>query len=237
MMMRPAGTIPTFRFYYYPLLMVQTPALGSISDDRLIQVLGTEIAAVDLGQLQAQMQLLAIEPGTSFWQSSQSPPGLYIIIAGKVRLFDRQGERVLTLTVGQSFGESTLFPDADFQPYTAKAALVVGGVEILVGKIAREDLQAIWRKYPASQHHLSQQAQLLDAILRGEAVAPAPKSLSRSLSERESPPDPTPSCGSTCRNRSSEQSAATEGIETAIPSGLFSHPQPANRAMVAESHP
>jgi ATP-binding cassette, subfamily B, bacterial HlyB/CyaB len=155
--------------------MVQTPALGSISDDRLIQVLGTEIAAVDLGKLQAQTQLLAIEPGSSFWQSSQSPPGLYIIIAGKVRLFDRQGERALTLTVGQSFGASTLFPDADFQPYTAKAALVVGGAEILVGKISREDLQAIWRKYPDSQHHLSQQAQLLDAILRGEAVAPAPR--------------------------------------------------------------
>ncbi len=150
--------------------MVQNPALASVSADRLIQVLGADIAAADLTKLQAQTQLLAIEPGSSFWQSSESPPGLYIIIAGKVRLFDRQGERVATLTVGQSFGASTLFPDADFQPYTAKAALVVGGVEILVGKISREDLQAWWNKYPASQHHLSQQAQLLDAIIRGEVV-------------------------------------------------------------------
>jgi ATP-binding cassette, subfamily B, bacterial HlyB/CyaB len=154
--------------------MVQTPAVGSISAERLIQVLGAEIAAADLSKLQAQTQLLAIEPGNSFWQSSQSLPGLYLIVAGKVRLFDRHGERVATLTVGQSFGASTLFPDADFQPYTAKAALVVGGVEILVGKISREDLQALWRKYPDCQHHLSQQAQLLDAILRGEVVAPLP---------------------------------------------------------------
>ncbi len=152
--------------------MVQNPLLGSISGDRLIQVLGAEIAAADLTKIQAQTQLLAVAPGSSFWQSSESSPGLYIIIAGKVRLFDRQGERVATLTVGQSFGASSLFPDANFQPYTAKAALVVGGAEILVGKISRDELQAWWGKYPASQYHLSQQAQLLDAILRGDVIPP-----------------------------------------------------------------
>ncbi len=151
-----------------PLLMVQNSALNSVSGDRLIEVLGAEIAAEDLPKIQAQTQVLTITPGMSFWQSSQSQPGIYIILAGKVRLFDRQDKRVATLTLGKSFGASTLFPDADFNQYTAKAALVVGGTEILVCFIPRDCLQSWWGKYPSIQSHLSQRAQYLDAILRGE---------------------------------------------------------------------
>jgi HlyB family type I secretion system ABC transporter len=148
--------------------MVQNSALSTISGDRLSQVLGTEIAVVDIPKIQAQSQLITVTPGMSFWQSGTSLSGIYMILAGKVRLFDRQGERVATLNVGKSFGASTLFPDADFRPYTAKAALVVGGTEILVGFIPSDCLQSWWDKYPSIQSHLSQRAQYLDAILRGE---------------------------------------------------------------------
>jgi ATP-binding cassette, subfamily B, bacterial HlyB/CyaB len=139
-----------------------------ISGDRLNQALGTEIAEADLPKIQAQTQLLTIAPGTSFWQSDEGKPGIYIILTGKVRLFDLQGERVATLTVGKSFGASTLFPDADFSSYTAKAALVVGGTEILLGFLPRDFLQSWWGKYPSIQSHLSQRAQYVDAIVRGE---------------------------------------------------------------------
>ena len=83
------------------------------------------------------------------------------MLAGKVRLFDLQGERVATLTVGRSFGESTLFTDADFSPYSAKAALVVGGAEILIGFIPSASIQLWWPKYPQIEHHLSQRAEVL----------------------------------------------------------------------------
>lgn len=148
--------------------MVQNSTVGAVPVDRLIQVLGTEITAPDLTRLQAQTQVLTISPGTSFWKSSGSQPGIYMILAGKVRLFDLQGKRVATLTEGRSFGASTLFLDADFNNYVAKAALVVGGAEILVGFIPRAALQSCWDKYPQLQNQLSQTAQYLDAILRGE---------------------------------------------------------------------
>ena len=164
--------------------MVQNPALTSVSGDRiaaalpelLVQVLGTEIAAADIAKIQSQTQIFAIIPGQSFWKSSDRLLGIYVILAGKVRLFVRSGapvenfqdERVATLTIGKSFGASTLFPDADFRHYTAKAALVVGGAEILVGFISRECLQSLWGKYPQIQGHLSERAQYLDAIIRGE---------------------------------------------------------------------
>jgi ATP-binding cassette, subfamily B, bacterial HlyB/CyaB len=148
--------------------MVQNSALGTISGEQLIQTLGADIASADITNIRAKMELLTITPGDSFWQSNDSQPGIYIILAGKVRLFDSQGERVATLTVGKSFGASTLFPDAEFSRYTAKAALVVGGTEILVGFISRDFIHSWWRKYPPIQNHLSQQAQYLDGILNGK---------------------------------------------------------------------
>ncbi|WP_295621311.1 ABC transporter transmembrane domain-containing protein, partial [Chamaesiphon sp. GL140_3_metabinner_50] len=148
--------------------MIENPSLVTISTERLTQVLGTEIALADLSEIQVQTELLTIIPGTSFWQSSDGRSGIYIILAGKVRLFDLHGERIATLTVGKSFGASTLFPDADFSPYLAKAALVVGGVEILVGFIPKAVIEAWWGKYPAIRSHLSERAQYLGAILRGE---------------------------------------------------------------------
>jgi ATP-binding cassette, subfamily B, bacterial HlyB/CyaB len=148
--------------------MVHNSSVGTVSVDRLTQALGTEIAPPDLTKIQTQIQILTIVPGTSFWQANDGQPGLYLILAGKVRLFDLQGHRVATLNEGRSFGESTLFSAAIFAVYTAKAALVVGGSEILVGFIPRDLVQSWWQKYPAIQSHLSQRAQYLDAILSGK---------------------------------------------------------------------
>ena len=156
--------------------MVQNLALTIVSGDLLIQVLGTEIPAADLTKIQSQTQILTIAPGQIFWKSSDGQQGIYIILAGKVRLFNLQsgspggtlGSRVATLTIGKSFGASTLFPDADWSHYTAKAALVVGGVEILVGFIPRDRIESWWGKYPSIRNHLSERAQHFDAILRGE---------------------------------------------------------------------
>ncbi|AFY91793.1 hypothetical protein [Chamaesiphon minutus] len=77
--------------------MVQNPPATSIWGNRLIQALGTDIAPQDLTQIQAGTQIISIAPGTSFWQSSTSEPGLYVVLAGKVRLFDLHGNRIATL--------------------------------------------------------------------------------------------------------------------------------------------
>jgi HlyB family type I secretion system ABC transporter len=165
--------------------MVHDATIESISGDRLISVLGTEIAAADLTVLQDRIQLLTIDPGSTFWHSSDGKPGIYIIVAGKVRLFNRSDKRVATLTVGQSFGESSLFPDADFHHYIAKSALVVSGKDVLVDFIPQDALESWWHQYPSIQNHLSQTAQQFDRILRGE-IAPLPSR--KSLPEPQAQP-------------------------------------------------
>ena len=133
--------------------MVHDRTTANISDDsirerlgqQLSSLLGIEIADPNLGALQTQIQLFTIAPGTTFWHSGSDAlndclsqqAGIYIILTGKVRLFDLQDERIATLTVGQSFGESTLFPDADFDRYIAKSPLVVSGKDIQVGFIPK----------------------------------------------------------------------------------------------------
>jgi ATP-binding cassette, subfamily B, bacterial HlyB/CyaB len=156
--------------------MVQKIVLSSASDvrivsalpNRLIQALGAEVTDRDLSQLQAQTQLLTIPPGKSFWYSDDDRPGIYIVLAGKVRLFNLDDERIATLTVGQSFGQSTLFADIDFSPYMAKAALVVSGVEILVGFVPKEAIESLSQKYPQIHSEIDRQARHLEAIICGD---------------------------------------------------------------------
>jgi ATP-binding cassette, subfamily B, bacterial HlyB/CyaB len=164
--------------------MVQNPPVASIWGDRLIRVLGAEIAPQDLTQIQARTQVISIVPGTSFWQSSDGAPGLYIVLAGKVRLFDLHGNRIATLTVGKSFGASTLFPADELSPYVAKAALVVGGTEISIGFIDRESIAAWWLKYPQIQSHLWERARYLEAIIQGEVEPSALQMPQRGLHVR-----------------------------------------------------
>jgi HlyB family type I secretion system ABC transporter len=164
--------------------MAQTPPVVSVASDLLVQALGTEIALSDLVKIQAQTQVLSIVPGTNCWQSRDGNPGIYIVLAGKVRLFDLQGQRIATLTVGKSFGASTLFPSEDLTHYSAKAALVVGGTEILLGFIDRDCVEAWWRKYPGIRDYLCDRAHYLEAILSGEREPSALHQPQRGLQAR-----------------------------------------------------
>jgi HlyB family type I secretion system ABC transporter len=164
--------------------MAQNHPVVSISDERLVQTLGTEITSLDLVKIQAQTQILSIVPGTSFWQSRDGKPGIYIVLAGKVRLFDLQGQRIATLAVGKSFGASTLFPTDNLGDYVAKAALVVGGTEILLGSIDRDCIESWCHKYPTIRNHLYERARYLEAILNGEREPSALQLPQRGLSPR-----------------------------------------------------
>jgi HlyB family type I secretion system ABC transporter len=164
--------------------MTQTPPITAVSADLLIRTLGADIERSDLAQIQSQVQIVSIVPGTNFWQSRDGRSGIYILLAGKVRLFDLQDNRIATLTVGKSFGASSLLSTNDFNPYLAKAALVVGGTEILLGFIDRDCLAAWYAKYPEIERHLIERARHLDAIIKGETEPSALQMPQRGLHPR-----------------------------------------------------
>ncbi len=64
-------------------------------------------------------------------------------------MLDSTDELIATLETGDSFGECTLFPDAQFQPYTARAS-----VNLQLCFISSEVLSSLMAKYPQIRENL-----------------------------------------------------------------------------------
>ncbi|BAY09993.1 cyclic nucleotide-regulated ABC bacteriocin/lantibiotic exporter [Calothrix sp. NIES-2098] len=84
--------------------------------------MGYSLSEVEFQRCLQQFKFLNPKVG-KFWQGTDVEPGIYIVIAGKVRLLDPGGELIATLEKGASFGEFTLFPEAKFKPYAARASI------------------------------------------------------------------------------------------------------------------
>ncbi len=97
-----------------------------------------------------------------FWQENQIQPGIYIVVAGKVRLLNHAEELIASLEAGASFGEFTLFPESEFQPYKVRAAL-----NLQVCLIPKEVLLPLMAKHPQIREHLHNEAQTCNSRLLG----------------------------------------------------------------------
>lgn len=89
----------------------------------LAQTLGQPLSEQELSNCTQLLEILQPSPGKLFWQSADATVGIYIILAGKVRLLDRTDNLIASVGAGASFGELTLFPGEHFQPYAARASV------------------------------------------------------------------------------------------------------------------
>jgi HlyB family type I secretion system ABC transporter len=140
--------------------MVRDPSTLLISSQQLAKILGQVLSASECDRALKQLQFQEPSPGKCFWQSIDATPGIYIVMAGKIRLFDRTDNLLTTLETGASFGQSTLFPDASFAPYVARAS-----VNVRLGYLSGDLLHDLSRKYPAIREHLYHQAAIWDLLL------------------------------------------------------------------------
>jgi ATP-binding cassette, subfamily B, bacterial HlyB/CyaB len=161
-----------------------------LSLQQLCTVLGYSLSPEDLQHCLKQVQSLNPKVG-KFWQGTDVEPGIYIVLAGKVRLLDDSDELIATLEVGGSFGEFTLFKEAGFKPYAARAS-----VNLHLAFLPGEALSPLITKYPQIYEHLSAQAQSRNSLLvKSESEPPSPD-LPSQFAQREEPtsgsPAPTP---------------------------------------------
>lgn len=133
--------------------------LNTIDPGTLTQVLGYPITEADFRHCLEQASHLKPKVG-KFWQGSQAQAGLYIILAGKARLLDSSDELIATLEPGETFGEFTLFPEANFQSYDPRASLNLQ-VCFLAGRVVLPLLE----KYPQVREYLWQRAKRTDKLL------------------------------------------------------------------------
>jgi len=126
----------------------------------LAKSLGQPLSEQELSNCCKQIEIKEPSAGKPFWQTADATVGIYIILAGKVRLLDRTDNLIASVGVGASFGELTLFPDEQFQPYAARASL-----NLKLCYVPGDCLRSLIRKYPSIGQHLHTCAVLWDLLL------------------------------------------------------------------------
>jgi HlyB family type I secretion system ABC transporter len=123
-------------------------------------LLGESLPEQNLNWLNGRLRINEIPPGRTFWHSASGAPGIYIVLAGKVRLFDDQGEKLAVIEVGDTFGTDSLFSQSQLPGHSAKSALTKTSSAAIVGVILAADLEKLWQKFPKINTHLGQHRQL-----------------------------------------------------------------------------
>ena len=127
---------------------------------QLQQTIGKSLSQPELEQYLPQIQLVEPSTGQQFWQSQKSTPGIYLILAGKVRLFNSYGQLLTSLEEGTSFGELTLFPQESFRPYVARASF-----KLRLAFVPGTLLQKLITQNSQLGEHLKQQALFQELLL------------------------------------------------------------------------
>jgi HlyB family type I secretion system ABC transporter len=146
--------------------MVHISSTASITSQQLAKTLGQVLPERKLNYCIRGIKIQQPSAGKRFWQTANAEPGVYIVMSGRVRLLDRTDNLFITLEKGASFGESTLFPTASFQPYAARAS-----VNLKLGYLSAQILQNSIDKYPTIGEHLYRQAVLQDWLLLSPQIA------------------------------------------------------------------
>ncbi|MGD1805607.1 peptidase domain-containing ABC transporter [Dapis sp. BLCC M126] len=138
--------------------MVQNAPTPALTQGQLTDVLGYSLSEKKIENCLKTLEYLTPKVG-QFWQAEGGESGIYIIIAGKVRLLDEAGELITTLNAGVTFGECTLFPNADFLPYSARAS-----VNLKLCYLSGKTLTPLIEEYPQIREHLYAVAQKQNSL-------------------------------------------------------------------------
>ncbi|WP_192881554.1 peptidase domain-containing ABC transporter [Nostoc sp. CENA543] len=162
--------------------MVQKLSDQLVSPELLNNVLGYSLPLVEFQRCYPKFKFLNPKIG-KFWTGENVEAGVYIAIAGKVRLLNQDGELITTLESGESFGEFTLFPDQKFQPYGARAS-----VNLQLCLIPGDVITAWMQKYPAIKEHLLAKARSRHRLLNHSSQPTETQNHSPSIPVAESKP-------------------------------------------------
>lgn len=132
----------------------------SLTSQVLTQVIGYELTPSEWNTFNAQIQFITPKVG-KFWDSRDTKSGLYIVLAGKVRLLGNKDELVSTLTPGESFGELTVLSKYSFVPYCMRAGI---GVELCFVPV--QLLVSLMQQHSSIQSHLLKVAQARNLLLQ-----------------------------------------------------------------------
>ena len=142
------------------IFLGETVFLQNSINGKITSALGESIDHQELQNCIETSQTIEVTVAKLFWQATEAKKGLYIILEGKVRILDYCENLVTTLSVGESFGEATLFEEKEFIPYAARAS---HGLKICF--LSQEIIQPLIDKYPQIRQKIFKKADIWDLIL------------------------------------------------------------------------
>ena len=134
-------------------------AAPQVLEQYLVQSLGQDVIP-EISNCIEQIKICEPDMGKLFWRSLDVAPALYIILQGKVRIIDRHDNLVISLSAGESFGELTVFADADFQSYSTRVAN-----NTKLGCLSTDLIISLVEKQRGIKEHLYQLAKRKDLLL------------------------------------------------------------------------
>ncbi|WYL97215.1 MAG: cyclic nucleotide-binding domain-containing protein [Gloeotrichia echinulata IR180] len=136
----------------------------------LTQTLGVTLAEQELADCLKTVEIREPQTTKLFWGALDAEPGIYMVLTGKVRLLDTSNNLIATFSSTGSFGEITLFPEAEFHPYTARAS-----TNLRLCYVKANLLYNLMDKYPSIREHLYHQAEIWDLLLLYVQNCPFPR--------------------------------------------------------------
>lgn len=128
--------------------------------EQLAQLLGESLSNREKDICVKAVEIVEPPVAKQFWQATAANPGIYLVLAGKVRLLDSSNNLITTLSPGASFGELTLFPEENFIPYVARAS-----ANLKLCYLHQEVLQELFSSSSNIRLRLLTRAELWDALL------------------------------------------------------------------------
>jgi HlyB family type I secretion system ABC transporter len=127
---------------------------------QICEAFGEVLSAKDLASCLKSMDRIEPTAGQILWDPSGLPAQLHIVLSGRVRLVDAQGNLILSLGEGTTVGENILFPESGLQPYGVRASQ---GAQL--GAVNLNDLQRVLQQYPQIRQRLYDRALQRDLLL------------------------------------------------------------------------
>ena len=129
-------------------------------DRQFKQAFNNLIADAELTLIYQQLEIIEPNPGQLFWNSENSEAGIYFILAGKVRLLDREDNLIVSLPEGLMFAQSSLFLEANLCSHAARA-----GLGLKLGYLDAKTLQKLIKRSPLLEGWFYQQALKWDLLI------------------------------------------------------------------------
>ncbi|MBD2244236.1 peptidase domain-containing ABC transporter [Nostoc sp. FACHB-888] len=123
-------------------------------------LLGEKLSEQEIASCLKLAEIFEPPVAKQFWLTTAANPGIYIVLAGKVRVLDNEENLITTLSAGSCFGEGTLFAQEAFQPYAVRAS-----TNLKLCYLKQEILLELMDRFPGILDRLFKRAELWDLVM------------------------------------------------------------------------